>query len=76
MMKKQTAVEFLVEHIGTVIVFDQAMRNKIAEALEMERQQIIDAWAKQVGYSTKARKAAGGLYYDLMYNKKKKDEDD
>lgn len=75
MTKKQTAVEFLVEYIGTVIVFDQAMRNKIAEALKLEEQQIIDAWAKQVGYSTKARKAAGKLYYDLLYNKKKKQDD-
>lgn len=76
MKKKQTAVEFLAEYMGTIVVFNQSIKDKIAEALEMERQQIIDAWAKQVGYSTKARKAAGGLYYDLVYNKKKKDEDD
>ena len=73
-MKKQTAVEFLVEHIGTVIVFDQAMRNKIAEALKMEKEQIINAWAKQIGYSTRARKAAGELSYNIMYDKKQNDE--
>lgn len=76
MMKKQTAVEFLAEYMGTIVVFNQSIKDKIAEALEMEKQQIVDAWAKQVGYSTKARKAAGGLYYDMLYNKKKKDEDD
>jgi hypothetical protein len=52
---KQTAVEWLIEsHFGAIENCTPDFRNKIKQAIEMEKQQIIDAHGNQ-------QKKSGGI---------------
>ena len=53
MEKKQTAVEWLInEHFGGIENCTPDFRNKIQQALEMEKEQIIDSF--EIGYENGA----------------------
>jgi hypothetical protein len=64
-MKEQTAVEWLIkDYFGSEENCSPLFRNKIKQAREMEKQQIIDAatW----GFNT----SSGDKYYNETFNNK------
>jgi hypothetical protein len=73
-MKKQTAVEWLVEelekhHIKTDI------KNTVAfnQAKAMEKEQIIDAWKNAEGYNDLTNENLAEQYYNETFNEPKND---
>jgi hypothetical protein len=64
---KQTAVEWLIEtHFGSIENCTPDFRNKIKQAKEMEKQQIIDAYIE--GYSAPENLGDYEQYYNETFN--------
>ncbi len=62
---KQTAVEYLVQQICGE--HTEAWQEEIKQALEMEKQQIIDAYIE--GYSSNLNAGDSEKYYNETYKK-------
>ena len=68
-MKKQTAVEFLVEQLEVeIILTDKNVENVIKQAKEIEKQQIIEAW---IAEDNPLQRLRAEQYYNETFNKKK-----
>jgi len=66
MENKQTAVEWLVEQLETIIFYtDEAKENTIEQAKAMEKEQIKNAFDK--GYSYYLFNGGGEQYYNKTY---------
>ena len=70
---KQTAVEWLVEQLP--LIQQEGLRDIIEQAKEMEKQQIIDAYANAVmkennsDYVGMHEQSSGEIYFDETYGK-------
>ena len=66
---KQTAVEWLIEtHFGSIENCTPDFRNKIKQAKEMEKQQIMDAYDENENYMCDGTEAE--QYYDGKFKNK------
>ena len=64
---KQTAVEWLVEQLETIIFYtDEAKENTIEQAKQMEKEQIIDSFDE--GFKYDIHNGGGQQYYNETYN--------
>ena len=69
-MKKQTAVIWLQEALEQTILTPEQIMQTIGlfvQALEMEKEQIIDAWKNGDGEFDKASDSLSELYYKETY---------
>jgi len=68
MNSKQTAVEWLVEQLETIIFYtDEAKENTIEQAKQMEKEQIIDSFDE--GFKYDIHNGGGEQYYKDTYGK-------
>ena len=75
-MKKQTAVEFLIDEIGEIMPYlnikiSQVFSDAIKQAKELEKDQIIDAGNKSIDLfydNLKMEISVGEQYYNETYN--------
>jgi len=66
MENKQTAVEWLVEQLETIIFYtDEAKENTIEQAKQMEKEQIIDSFDE--GFKYDIHNGGGQQYYNETY---------
>ena len=75
MESKMTSIEWLIEkHFGSIAGCTPDFRNKIEQAKEMHKQEIIDAYGVKVKHSieqgtTVYTRTFGEQYYNETYNK-------
>lgn len=71
-MKNQTAVEWLIKELNKNVNFVpmvhwDAIREIVQKALELEKQQIIDAYSNN-GWNDEDKRADAEQYYNQTYN--------
>ena len=71
-MKKQTAVDWLMDKLPTIDKYDPYYEDIIQQALAMERQQIIEAWKDGVK-TDYAHSGTFELYYSQTFTEPKND---
>lgn len=68
---KQTAVEFLIEQFKIYLpsIHQKGLQDAFEQAIEMEKQQIMQAFAEGEGYDDVEANTHAQKYYSETYNK-------